>query len=124
MNIYLAGSIRGGRKDVELYHHIILYMQKVGNVLTKYVGDLNMQESVTDKDIFIQDTKWLIEADIIIAKCSTPSYGVDYELAFAESNKKPVHIFYREGVNLSAMLRGNPFFIIHPYANETDIYFE
>lgn len=124
MNIYFAGSIRGGRMDTELYHRIILYMQKTDNVLTKHVGDLKMQENATDKEIFIRDTAWLRKADILIAECTSPSHGVGYELAYAEKHNIPVHIFYRGGINLSAMLTGNPYFNIHPYVDEAEIYLE
>ncbi len=59
MKIYFAGSIRGGRTDAELYHRLITYIQKNHIVLTEHVGDLNLQESTTDKDIYSQDTAWL-----------------------------------------------------------------
>ena len=124
MNIYFAGAIRGGHMDIELYHQIILYLQKTDNVLTKHVGDLNMHENATDKEIFIRDTVWLQNADILIAECSSPSLGVGYELAYAERHNIPVHIFYRVGINLSAMLTGNPYFNIHPYVDEAEIYRE
>ncbi len=124
MDIYFAGSIRGGREDADLYHRICLYLQKTDNVLTKHVGDLIVQEDLTDKEIFSRDILWIRKADIVIAECTSPSHGVGYELAYAEMHNKPVHIFYKDGGRISAMLKGNPYFIIHPYTNETEIYFE
>ena len=51
------------------------------------------------------------------------SLGVGYELAYAEAKGKPCHIFYdRTKTQLSAMLTGNPYFHIHPYEKEEDIY--
>ena len=117
-----AGSIRGGRTDAELYHRIVYYIRKEDLVLTEHVGELNVQERISDKEIFARDTAWLREADIIISECSSPSHGVGYELAYAERFNKPVHIFYNKGNNLSAMLTGNPNFIIHPYSKEAEIY--
>ena len=57
------------------------------------------------------------------AECSNPSLGVGYELAYAEKNGKPVHIFYnRHRGALSAMLTGDSYFQIHPYEEEDEIY--
>ena len=123
MKIYFAGSIRGGRVDAELYHRIITYIiQKTDIVLTEHVGCLNLQESTTDLEIYAQDTAWLREADLVIAECTCPSLGVGYELAYAERYEKPVHIFYRKNTGLSAMLTGDPYFHIHPYGEESEIY--
>lgn len=126
--IYFAGSIRGGRVDAALYRRLIEYMQKTGTVLTEHIGnpDLNLKEhGMGDKDIYSQDTAWLHESDVVIAECTCPSLGVGYELAYAEAHCKPCHIFYdRSRANLSAMLSGNPYFNIHPYESEADIYRE
>ncbi len=124
--IYFAGSIRGGRIDAELYARLIRYMQKSAVVLTEHIGSphLNlMEQGKRDMDIYDQDTAWLRESDVVIAECTCPSLGVGYELAFAEKLGKPCHIFYdRTKTQLSAMLTGNPYFTIHPYENEKEIY--
>lgn len=124
--IYFAGSIRGGRIDAELYARMIRYMQKSAIVLTEHIGSphLNlMEQGKRDMDIYDQDTAWLRESDVVIAECTCPSLGVGYELAFAEKLGKPCHIFYdRTKTQLSAMLTGNPYFTVHPYENEKEIY--
>lgn len=124
--IYFAGSIRGGRVDAELYRRIIEYMQQSNVVLTEHVGSphLNlMEQGKRDQDIYDQDTSWLRESDVVIGECTCPSLGVGYELAYAEARNIPCHIFYdRTKTQLSAMLTGNPYFHIHPYATESDIY--
>ncbi len=124
--IYFAGSIRGGRIDASLYSRIIGYMQKNDIVLTEHIGrpDLNlMEQGKRDVEIYDQDTAWLQESDLVIAECSCPSLGVGYELAYAEKIGKPCHIFYdRSKTQLSAMLTGNPYFHIHPYETEEQIY--
>ena len=122
MNVYFAGSIRGGRTDVELYHRIISYIKKTNVVITEHVGDFNLQEKISDKEIFTRDTVWLRRSDIVIAECTSPSFGVGYELAYAERYNKPVHVFFRKGNCISAMFTGNPHFVIHPYTDETEIY--
>ena len=124
--IYFAGSIRGGRVDAELYERIIKHMQKTASVLTEHVGSphLNLlEQGKKDADIYDQDTAWLRDSDILIGECTCPSLGVGYELAYAEKHRKPCHIFYdRSKTQLSAMLTGNPYFHIHPYENEAEIY--
>jgi len=125
--VYFAGSIRGGRQDADLYKRIIEYIQRDHIVLTEHVGDLSKSrtEGLPNQEVAIyeQDTAWLREADVVIAECSTPSLGVGYELAYAEARGIPVHIFYNKPrANLSAMLTGDKYFQIHPYATEEEIY--
>ena len=124
--IYFAGSIRGGRIDAELYGRLIKHMQKDNIVLTEHIGSphLNlMEQGKRDIDIYNEDTAWLRESDIVIAECTCPSLGVGYEMAYAEKLGKPCHIFYdKSKTQLSAMLTGNPYFSIHPYESESEIY--
>ena len=126
MKIYFAGSIRGGRSDAALYHDIIEHIKEKDTVLTEQVGD--MSHSVKegsfrdDGQIYYKDTAWLRECDMVIAECMAPSLGVGYELAYAERHSKPVHIFYRPAeTSLSAMLKGNPYFNIHPYTTKEEL---
>ena len=125
--VYFAGSIRGGRMDAALYHRIIEYMQHTDTVLTEHVGStkLNLVEQGRSKDalIYDRDTAWLRECDVVIAECTCPSLGVGYELAYAEKLGKPCHIFYdKSKTQLSAMLTGDPYFQIHPYESEEEIF--
>ena len=124
--IYFAGSIRGGRVDADLYRRMIEYMQKTDTVLTEHVGSphLNlMEQGKRDVEIYDQDMAWLRESDMVIAECTCPSLGVGYELAYAERFGKPCHIFYdRSKTQLSAMLTGDPYFHIHPYTSEEEIF--
>lgn len=123
MKIYFAGSIRAGRVDAGLYHRMIVCLQKTDRVLTEHVGDMSLQESTTDAEIYAQDTAWLREAELLIAECTTPSLGVGYELAYAEKLGIPCHIFYdRSKTQLSAMLTGDSYFMVHPYTTEEEIY--
>lgn len=124
--VYFAGSIRGGRADAELYGRLIRHIQKENIVLTEHIGDLSLSklEGVENSDVAIyeQDTAWLREADLVIAECTTPSLGVGYELAYAESHNIPVHIFYdKSRTRLSAMLAGDKYFHIHPYVGEEEL---
>lgn len=124
MKVYFAGSIRGGRTDAKLYQRIIEYIKQTDAVLTEHVGNLELSsmEGSGDKNIYAQDTAWLRESDLVIAECTCPSHGVGYELAYAEHHRKPVHIFYRAGTNLSAMLTGNNYFHVHSYETENELF--
>ena len=124
--VYFAGSIRGGRIDAELYSRLIKYMQQTAIVLTEHIGNPNlnlMEQGKRDVEIYEEDTAWIRESDVVIAECTCPSLGVGYELAYAEKTGIPCHIFYdRTKAQLSAMLRGNSYFVIHPYEKENEIY--
>ena len=43
LRIYFAGSIRGGRDDVQLYVRIIRLLLKYGTVLTEHVADPKLE---------------------------------------------------------------------------------
>jgi hypothetical protein len=107
---------------------MIEYMKERGHVvLTEHVGhpELNLLEQGKDRDgeIYLQDTAWLRESDLLIAECSNPSLGVGYELAYAERFGKPCYLFYHKGrTQLSAMLTGDPYFQIFPYETEVDLF--
>lgn len=126
MNIYFCGSIRGGRQDAALYHDMIAFLKQYGDVLTEHVGDPKLTEQGGDgtaESIWLRDTAWLRQSDIVIAECSTPSLGVGYELAFAEAIGKPVHVFYgKNDGRLSAMLAGDPHFGIHLYQTPDELF--
>ncbi len=114
MNIYFAGSIRGGRADAALYQDIITYLQTWGNVLTEHVGDPALTEKgddgPDDASIFQRDMNWLKQSRVVIAEVTQPSLGVGYELGFAIALKKPVLALYHpaESRYLSAMITGCP----------------
>ena len=125
--VYFAGSIRGGRAEAALYRRMIDHIQKTDIVLTEHVGrpELNLLEQGRERDsaIYEQDTGWLRESELLIGECTTPSLGVGYELAYAERFGVPCHLFYnRAKTQLSAMLTGDPYFVLHPYDNEEEIF--
>lgn len=125
-NIYFAGSIRGGRADAALYARVIAHMNERHKVLTEHIGSPSLfpttERGMTDEAIYAQDTAWLERCDIVIAECSTPSLGVGYEMAYAETLGKPVHIFFQKSRGaLSAMLTGDPYFHIHYYESPEEL---
>ncbi|EMA41127.1 nucleoside 2-deoxyribosyltransferase [Halobiforma nitratireducens] len=114
MKIYFAGSIRGGRSDVDLYADLIDLLEEHGTVLTEHVADEDVEESeaeagLTDADIYEQDMAWLREADVAVAEVTIPSLGVGYEIGRLVARGTPVCGLYRPDADheLSAMIRGN-----------------
>lgn len=95
-------------------------------VLTEHVGDLSLNalEGTKDRDtrIYLQDTNWLRECDLVIAECTHPSLGVGYELAYAEKLGKPCYVLYRPAeTQLSAMIKGNAYFQVFDYDSLKDL---
>ena len=124
--VYFAGSIRAGREDEGLYRGIIAFIKKTDTVLTEHVGDLSLnaiEGEGRDEKIYLQDTGWLKECDLVIAECTRPSLGVGYELAYAEKLGKPVYVFYRKSLcELSAMIKGDPYYHIYPYETKEELW--
>ena len=115
MKIYFAASIRGGRKDVNIYKKLIDFLNQDNQVLTEHIGDPNLsdegQKQMTDSEIRNRDIAWLKEADLVVAETSNPSLGVGYELAFAEKISKPVIILHNpDKTSLSAMINGTSYY--------------
>ena len=127
MKIYFAGSIRGGREDAELYAQIVAALSQYGIVLTEHVALKTLtsygQTDLTDAEIYQKDMAWLSEANVVVAEVTTPSLGVGYEIAKAESLGKKVICLYRaqEGKRLSAMLTGSPSLEIINYSQIDDL---
>ena len=113
MKIYFAGSIRGGRDDVALYHQIINYLKNYGQVLTEHVGSDSLtsigENVLNDVRIHDRDMEWLKSSDIIIAEVTNPSLGVGYEIGMALNLNKKIICLYKtqKGKRLSAMISGS-----------------
>ncbi|WP_321329438.1 nucleoside 2-deoxyribosyltransferase [uncultured Ilyobacter sp.] len=111
--IYFAGSIRGGRENMEIYAELIEFLSNYGTVLTEHVGYKDLEETFesekSDFAIYDQDIAWLRECDLVVAEVSQPSIGVGYEIGIAESLGKKILCLYNEEApkRLSAMLAGN-----------------
>lgn len=127
MKIYFAGSIRGGRDDRELYTRIIEFLKQYGTVLTEHVGDSKIsaygQTTMSDIDIYERDVAWLTESDVVIAEVTTPSLGVGYEIATAESLGKPTLCLFHSvpDKRISAMISGDKKLNVFGYQTEDEI---
>ena len=104
MKIYFAGSIRGGRNDVNVYQQIIKHLKNYGEILTEHVGSDSLsskgENSLNDKQIHDRDINWLKSSDIIVAEVTNPSLGVGYEIAMALKLNKKVICLYNFNMKL------------------------
>jgi len=131
--IYFAGSISGGRDNVELYGQIIEHLKKYGKVLTEHIGDKKLsalgETNLSDSEIYERDTAWLYTANVVVAEVTTPSLGVGFEIGRAlERNEwlaktfgaygKKILCLYRpsDGKRLSAMIAGCEDLTLREYA--------
>jgi nucleoside 2-deoxyribosyltransferase len=128
MDIYFAGSIRGGQSDVALYAELIDMLDDHGTVLTEHVGNESVQEDesqagMTDDDIHEQDVAWLRQADAVVAEVTTPSLGVGYEIGRSVELGTPVQCLYRPDSQhqLSAMIRGSDSVNVVEYESPEEI---
>ncbi len=114
MNIYFAGSIRGGREDASLYLRLIGLLRQYGHVLTGHIGDPSItgsgEEGISDSFIHDRDLDWLTGASLVVAEVTTASLGVGYEIGRAVAMGKQVICLFRpeSGKRLSAMISGCP----------------
>lgn len=128
LNIYFAGSIRGGRQKAEDYKIIIRFLSAHGTVLTEHVGDTKLTSdgefSRSSYDIFTRDVSWIDVSNIVVAEVTVPSIGVGYEVAYAESRGKKVICLYNEteGGKLSAMIAGNTNILVIDYRSFGDLF--
>ena len=131
IKIYFAGSISGGRNDVELYRQIMKHLQKYGEVLTEYIGNKELsalgETNLSDSEIYDRDTDLLNMANVLVAEVTTPSLGVGFEIGrtlernkwINRSNGKKILCLYRpsDGKRLSAMIAGCEDLTLREYAN-------
>lgn len=126
MNIYFAGSIRGGREDAGIYAQIIQLLKGYGTVLTEHLGNSDLTALGENRDvqeIYNRDMDLLEQADVVVAEVTSRSLGVGFELGTARLLGKRVLCLYRPVVtpHLSAMLLGSPWFTIKTYTSITDL---
>lgn len=130
MKIYFSGSINGGREKQNDYKKLIEYLNQFGTVLDEHVGkekpivenEIKYAEEEAEH-VYIRDTKWLEECDVVIAEVSVPSLGVGYEISYAERLKKKIICLYDiySDKKLSYMISGNKRNSIIKYSNIEDL---
>jgi len=110
MKIYFACSITGGREFESVYQAVVHALAENG-VLTAHLVESDVMEveaGLSPRDVYIRDTGWLRECDVLIAEVSVPSHGVGYEVGLALGIEKPVLVLFQDGRKISKMIGGNP----------------
>lgn len=126
MKIYFSCSITGGRDDQREYKTLVDALLDDGHsVPTAHLSnsDILALEMVVDpQEIYLRDTGWVKACDALVAEVTTPSHGVGYEIALAESLGKPIFCCYKNGNRVSKMILGNPspLYQFCEYANAED----
>jgi hypothetical protein len=117
MNIYFSCSITGGRNDQPAYQHLVNALIQDGHTVpTASLSDdnvLTLEKVVDAAEIYQRDVAWVTDCDALVAEVSTPSHGVGYEIALAESQGKPIFCCFQKGNRISKMILGNPSPLIH-----------
>ncbi len=127
MNIFFAGSIRGGRQLIPTYQYIIRFLNYMNyTVISEHVAAEGLEKvevKMTEQEIFEKDAKWIEESDCVIAEITVPSIGVGYEICHAAKHKKPVLCLYEAGAKASAMVLGNTtgYVTAKPYSNKKQL---
>jgi 2'-deoxynucleoside 5'-phosphate N-hydrolase len=124
MKIYYATSISGetNPEAENTNKELINYLKKYGEVLTEHFSDSTLIQvgelTINDKEIHNRDMNWIMEADVIVAEVSNPSFGVGYEIGRSvENNKKVLCLRKKQDRRLSAMIRGCSLITVMDYKN-------
>ncbi len=122
MKIYFAGSITGGRDDVETYSTFINHLKQFGDVRPEHVGDKNLsalgEVGVTSEEVHDRNLDDLLKSNVLVTEITNPSLGVGYEIGkFTSGLDRPVLALYREkeGTQVSRMILGSPNVEAKPY---------
>ena len=122
LTIYFAGSISGGRGDLEQYKKIVAALEADGHrVLAGAVAAEHVTEGGEPLDacaIFDRDLGWIAESDVLVAEVSMPSTGVGYEIAIARYRDQiPVICLYRPAFTkrCTAMVAGDAEIVLIEY---------
>lgn len=124
MDIYFAGSIKGGRENQEFFEIIIKLLSKHGNILTEHVAEPGLTQqgetNITQNEIIERDIKLIDSCDLVVAEVTTPSLGVGYEIGRAEMLGKKIVCLYQcdDEHKISAMIMGNKSIIKKKYNKE------
>jgi hypothetical protein len=133
VNIYLACTVRGDRGAVGAARALAGELISMGHVvLTGHLLDDNVEtaeSSLTEREVFERDMRWLSEADLLVAEASGSSYGVGFEVGYvlgrSDVTGQRVVLLYDAAKRpvVSRLISGN----VHPncttysYANAEDL---
>jgi hypothetical protein len=133
VNIYLACTVRGDRGAVGAARTLANALVSMGHViLTAHLLEDNVEtaeSSLTERQVFERDIRWLDEADLLIAEASGSSYGVGFEVGYvlgrSDVTDQRVLLLYDQARRpfVSRLIAGNvhPNCTTYPYESADDL---
>ena len=133
MNIYLACTVRGDRAAIGTARALADAIEGLGHIiLTRHLleDDVDTREgTLTERQVFERDLRWLEAADVLIAEASGSSYGVGFEVGYvigrADQTCQRVLLLYDASrrSSVSRLIAGNthPACTTYPYRSAEDL---
>jgi hypothetical protein len=133
MKIYFGFTVAGDRSAVTVARKIVDLLEEMRHeVLTRHLVEENAWEadrSITPKEVYLRDMKWLEQCDMFVAKVSGSSFGLGFETGYVlGATTKRVVLFYRRNVEskMSLLITGitHPNCKLMPYSelNEVEVW--
>jgi nucleoside 2-deoxyribosyltransferase len=120
MQIYFGFTVAGDRSAVTAARKIVGILEEMRHeVLTRHLVEDNAWEedrSLTPKEVYLRDMKWLEQCDMFIAEVSGSSFGLGFETGYLlGATTKKLVLFFRRDVEsrISLLITG----ITHPNCN-------
>src|SRR5260370_39181738 len=86
MQIYFGFTVAGDRSAVTAARKIVGILEEMRHeVLTRHLVEDNAWEadrSLTPKEVYLRDMKWLEQCDMFIAEVSGSSFGLGFETGY------------------------------------------
>jgi nucleoside 2-deoxyribosyltransferase len=120
MQIYFGFTVAGDRSAVTAARKIVGILEEMRHeVLTRHLVEDNAWEedrSLTPKEVYLRDMKWLEQCDMFIAEVSGSFFGLGFETGYLlGATTKKLVLFFRRDVEsrISLLITG----ITHPNCN-------
>jgi nucleoside 2-deoxyribosyltransferase len=130
VKIYVGFTVAGDRSALMVARKIVDTLQEMRHeVLTRHLVEDNAWEadrSITSKEVYRRDMKWLEQCETFIAEVSGSSFGLGFETGYLlGATTKKVVLFYRRDVEnkISLLITGNshPNCTLVPYSDPNEV---
>jgi 2'-deoxynucleoside 5'-phosphate N-hydrolase len=124
MNIYFAGSVRGGRAMQPWYAQMVRGLEQYGTLISAHTAEEDLtragETDLRNIEIWSRERERVALADVVVADVTQASLGVGYLVAYASSlGKRTIALVHGTNAhNLSAMIAGDKNVEVHTYATE------
>jgi nucleoside 2-deoxyribosyltransferase len=130
MKIYFGFTVAGDRSSLDAAKKIVeLFTEKGHEVLTRHLVRDDVGESdrsVTSKEVYTRDMKWLEQCDLYIGEVSGSSFGLGFETGYllGATDKKAILFYQRNAESkISLMITGmtHPNCTVVPYSEIEEV---